>query len=64
MKTRPFLEDIIISSNEVFNDCESDMSVGIGWLGNWNQKDVNRYGIVQKIAGSSILTLELRATKK
>jgi len=52
IKTYSFLEDINTYSNQVFTDCESDMAVGIGWLGNWTWQDVNRYGIVEKIAGS------------
>jgi len=41
IKTRPFLEGIITSSNQVFNDVESDVAVGIWLLRNWTWKDVN-----------------------
>jgi len=38
MKTCSFLDEIITSSKEVFEDVQSDMAVGISNLGNATQK--------------------------
>jgi hypothetical protein len=48
---------------EVFSDCESDMAVGIRKVGNTTRVTAGGKFIVQQIAGSSILILELEAKK-
>jgi hypothetical protein len=51
MKTRPFLEEITTSTNEVFKDCVSDMAVGIKMLGNTTPKTAENNDTVKQTAG-------------
>jgi len=59
IKTRSYLEEIITSSNDVFNDCVSDMAVEIQKLSNPTPETAENNDTVQQIAGSQILTLQL-----
>jgi len=54
------LDEIITSSNEVFEDCVSDMVVEIDKLGNPTSKTAENNDTVKQIAGSSSLTLQLQ----
>jgi len=60
IKTCSCLVEIITSSNEVFNDCVSDMAVEIQKLGNPTQETAENNDTVKQIAGSKILTLQLQ----
>jgi len=51
IKTCSFLEEIITSSIEVFEDCESDMLVGIRNLDNMTRVTAESKVTVQQIAG-------------
>ena len=59
--TCSFLEEIIISSIQVFKDCESDMAVGIGNLGDSSHSTAKSDVIVLQNAGSVIFPLELQS---
>ena len=63
IKTPSFSEEIIISSNEVIKDFETDRAVGIGKLGNPTREMAQSYVIVKQNADSEIFTLELKAKK-
>ena len=52
MKKHSFLEEIITSSNDVFKDCVSDMSIQIGKLGNSTQETAENNDTVKPLAGS------------
>jgi len=52
IKPHSFLEEIINSSNEVFEDFESDMVVGIRNLSNPTQTPAKGNGTVKQTAGS------------
>jgi hypothetical protein len=61
MKTLSFLDEIITSRNEIFEDCESDMAVGLRKLGNMTRVTAKSIVILQQIPGSSIVNLDLQA---
>ena len=52
IKTVSFVEEIITSNNEVFNDIESGMVVGIIMLGNPTRQTARGNDTVQQTAGS------------
>jgi len=52
IKTSSFLEEIITSNNEVFEDFESDMAVEIGMIGNLTRETVHHNVISKKNTGS------------
>ena len=61
LKTRSFLVESKTSSNEVYNDFESDMAVVINKKGNLTRETAKSNIIVMQNAGSQILTLEVQA---
>ena len=61
--TCSFLEEIITSSNEVFNDCESDKAVGIRKLGNLTRETAESNVTGMQTAGCQLLTQQLQAKK-
>jgi hypothetical protein len=60
MKTGSFLEEIIISSNQVFKDFECNMAVETKKPGNPTQETAENNDTVKHTVGSSILTLQLQ----
>ena len=52
INTHSFLEEIISSSNEVFNDFVSDMAVEIRKVGNPTRKTAEHNDTVTQTAGS------------
>jgi len=52
LRTRSLIEEVIISSNEVSNDFESDMAVGIRKLGNPSYESAESDDTVKPTAGS------------
>ena len=57
------MEEIITSSNEVFNDFESDMAVGFGMLGNLTENSAEGNDTANQTAACLILTLQLQEKK-
>ena len=52
IKIHLFLEEIIISSNKVFKECEFDMAVGMRKLGNPTRETAKNNVIVMQTGGS------------
>jgi hypothetical protein len=57
------LDEIIISSKEVFKDSESETAVWSKTLGDPTQESAASNDIVQQTAGSYLLTPQLQANK-
>jgi len=63
METHFVFEDIITSSNEVFNDFHSDMAVRIRKLGNRTRETAELHVTVKQIPGLSTLSLKLQGKR-